>query len=105
MQRRRSVAVAAVLAGAVLAVTACSSTSDGGPEGSTPSVGGSTSSTPSVAASSAADDRVVWLCHPDRRPDPCRADTTATLIHPDGRHEVEEPADRPALADCFYAYP
>jgi hypothetical protein len=51
------------------------------------------------------DDR-WWLCRPDLPSDACRADLTATEIHPDGSRTVipYAPAADPKV-DCFYVYP
>jgi pimeloyl-ACP methyl ester carboxylesterase len=52
-----------------------------------------------------ADD-ALWLCRPDLPRDRCRADLSATEIHPDRSRTVVPfvPAAAPKV-DCFYVYP
>jgi len=50
---------------------------------------------------------VVWLCRPGLDDNPCRADTTTTVLHADGSATEESdahPTGRPPI-DCFYVYP
>jgi len=50
--------------------------------------------------------RIVWLCRPGMRDDPCTVNPNATSIGPSGM-PIPQPAvdaDHPAF-DCFYVYP
>ncbi|MCC5885528.1 MAG: DUF3089 domain-containing protein [Gammaproteobacteria bacterium] len=50
-------------------------------------------------------DPASWLCLPGRD-DACAVDLSTTVIHADGRSEVERfRADPDAPIDCFYVYP
>jgi hypothetical protein len=59
---------------------------------------------PSTA--SATKTPTVWLCRPGIPDNPCDADQTATVVHPDGTTSVQTaiPASAPSI-DCFYVYP
>ncbi len=52
------------------------------------------------------DDLAHWICHPEKEGDPCDGDLSATIVHADGRVEVEPfvRAEAPPV-DCFYVYP
>jgi hypothetical protein len=68
----------------------------------------SATSTPTPTATKPA--ATVWLCRPDRRPDPCASDLTATVVDTSGgRTTAPDPRTirhpRRPPADCFYAYP
>ena len=57
-----------------------------------------------VPATAEAD--TVWLCHPAKGSDPCRASLETTVQRADGSSRVVHPriAARPGY-DCFYVYP
>jgi hypothetical protein len=60
-----------------------------------------------AAAEGANDyaDPATWLCLPGRD-DACTVDLSTTVVHADGRAEVERHAiDAEAPIDCFYVYP
>ncbi len=62
-----------------------------------------------TAGTALAKSHNVWLCKPGKKPDPCQADRTATVVTYEGntRHEtVQMPAKthKPSI-DCFYVYP
>jgi hypothetical protein len=58
---------------------------------------------PGVAA---AAEQPVWLCKPDKRPDPCSVGLKTTQISPSGEKlGVTNPERRPPKVDCFYVYP
>ena len=48
----------------------------------------------------------VWLCRPGLPDNPCDADLTATVVHPNGTSNVLAaiPPKAPPI-DCFYVYP
>src|SRR4051812_28605043 len=85
----------------VLGATACtgSSTTTSDPSAASPSATTSTSS-------AAVAPRTVWLCRPDRMPNPCTASRASTSIRFDGSRQVHQPAASTRLPlDCFYVYP
>ena len=103
----RPAATAAALLVATL-LTACSGSSAPAPAQPTaPAASSASAPTASVAPSNAPPraGRTVWLCRPDRRPNPCRADQSATALLPDGTFHPEPPPRQHPRADCFYAYP
>jgi hypothetical protein len=54
----------------------------------------------------AAAEKTVWLCRPDRVPNPCTADLTASAVTATGvTHREPPPAKQPTDLDCFYVYP
>jgi hypothetical protein len=54
-----------------------------------------------------ADAKVLWLCKPGLRANPCEPSLTTTLFSPSGKRLRVERTRRPARpeADCFYVYP
>lgn len=62
--------------------------------------------TPAIVAP-AASARVVWLCLPGHRPDPCRAGLSTTVYDPAFKElRVVHPRQvRSPRIDCFYVYP
>ncbi len=60
-----------------------------------------------AAASQPAAAKVVWLCQPGHRPDPCTPGLSTTVYSPT-LHAIRvvhpRPIRRPAI-DCFYVYP
>jgi hypothetical protein len=55
----------------------------------------------------AAEAKVVWLCKPGQRANPCEPSLTTTIFSPTGKRLAVEHV-RPARrrrADCFYVYP
>jgi DUF3089 family protein len=54
-----------------------------------------------------ADAKVVWLCKPGKKADPCEPSLTTTLFSPTGKRLGVEHTRRAARrrADCFYVYP
>ena len=58
-----------------------------------------------VPASASA--KVLWLCKPGLRANPCEPSLTTTLFSPSGKRLGVERTRRPARpkADCFYVYP
>ena len=102
---------AALLAGLVLVVGACSDGDDGG-DGAEPEEAPDAAATVEEVVdpydghtSEVYDGTTNWLCHPDLPEDEC-SDLSATEIAPDGtttRADLE-PAEDPAV-DCFYVYP
>ena len=103
---RPAATVAALVAATLLA--AC--TGPSAPTPAEPTGTASPTATVSAPASvaptpSARAGRNVWLCRPDRRPNPCRFDQTATALLPDGEFHPEPPQRQHPLADCFYVYP
>lgn len=90
--------------GLLLALAGCTSASNEAP-GRTASRSGTPSASASSAVSPPANDRVVWLCRPNHRPDPCTSSTQAIEIVADGTQRVETPPGAHRRADCFYAYP
>jgi len=95
-----------VLAGAIAAVTACSSTSGDGTTAAPPAADATTASTLAPYRSEVYDVRENWLCRPDTTDDPCHGDLDTTVIAADGSTTVErhEAAADPPI-DCFYVYP
>ncbi|TVS19000.1 MAG: DUF3089 domain-containing protein [Gammaproteobacteria bacterium] len=58
------------------------------------------------AAANDYADPATWLCLPGRDDDACATDLSTTVIHADGRTELETfEADPDAPIDCFYVYP
>ena len=53
----------------------------------------------------AAEESVVWLCHPGMGEDPCRGDMTTTRRTSDGDERVVTPGRAHRQVDCFYVYP
>ena len=60
-----------------------------------------------LIAPAAADARVVWLCKPGKRANPCEPSLTTTTFSPTGKRLGVERVRRarPRRADCFYVYP
>jgi pimeloyl-ACP methyl ester carboxylesterase len=60
-----------------------------------------------VLAPAAADAKVVWLCKPGQRANPCEPQLTTTTYSPSGKRLGVEHVRRAARrrADCFYVYP
>ena len=58
-------------------------------------------------APAGADAKVVWLCKPGQKADPCEPSLTTTLFSPAGKRLGVERTRRAARrkADCFYVYP
>ena len=58
-------------------------------------------------APAGADAKVVWLCKPGKKADPCEPSLTTTLFSPTGKRLGVERTRRAARrrADCFYVYP
>jgi Protein of unknown function (DUF3089) len=59
------------------------------------------------AFSQAAGAKVIWLCKPGQRPDPCTPGLSTTVFSPQlkpGRVEHPAQVKKPAI-DCFYVYP
>jgi len=54
-----------------------------------------------------ANAKVLWLCKPGQRANPCEPSLTTTLFSPSGQRIGVERIRRPARpkADCFYVYP
>src|SRR5688572_22341103 len=60
-----------------------------------------------AAIAPTASAKTVWVCHPDKKSDPCDGSLTAQRVGGDGRLGLIERtrrARRPAV-DCFYVYP
>ena len=60
-----------------------------------------------LIAPAAADAKVVWLCKPGKRANPCEPSLTTTNFSPTGKRlgvERVRYAKR-RRADCFYIYP
>lgn len=58
-------------------------------------------------AAHGADAKVVWLCKPGKRPDPCTPGLSTTVYSPtlqELRVTHPKPVRRPKI-DCFYVYP
>ena len=55
----------------------------------------------------AADAKVVWLCKPGQRANPCEPSLTTTIFSPKGKRLGVERVQRAKRrrADCFYVYP
>jgi pimeloyl-ACP methyl ester carboxylesterase len=55
----------------------------------------------------AAQAKVVWLCKPGQRANPCEPSLTTTNLSPNGKRLGVERVQRakPRRADCFYVYP
>jgi hypothetical protein len=62
-----------------------------------------------LAGTASAKSSTVWLCKPGKKPDPCMADRTATVVTYTGaeRHETLQKPAKPGKTpvDCFYVYP
>jgi hypothetical protein len=58
-------------------------------------------------APASANAKVLWLCKPGQRANPCEPSLTTTLFSPSGQRIGVEHTRRPARpkADCFYVYP
>jgi hypothetical protein len=58
-------------------------------------------------APASADAKVVWLCKPGKKADPCEPSLTTTLFSPSGKRLGVQRTRRAAhrRADCFYVYP
>lgn len=59
----------------------------------------------SVAAAPAAAAKTVWLCRPDRKPNPCTPGLSTTHHTPSFTAVTHPRPVRPAPVDCFYVYP
>jgi hypothetical protein len=60
----------------------------------------------SVIAASQANARVVWLCKPGLKHNPCDPGLRTTVFSPSGEKlRVERPRQRRRKVDCFYVYP
>ena len=103
--------VGAVVVGVL--VTGCSgsggSTPSSAPSPTAPTTSTTTPTTPSPTAEP-DNGKVVWLCRPGHRPDPCDTSLRTTEVAADGRRTtVADPRTirhpKPPAADCFYAYP
>jgi hypothetical protein len=75
-----------------------------------PSATPAATSTPAAAAATATTaeptGRTVWLCRPDRTPNPCTVNTATTAVEADGTHTLlPQPKPPTPTADCFYVYP
>lgn len=60
-----------------------------------------------LLGAASASARTVWLCMPDKRPDPCAPGLSTTVYSPRLRPlrvEYPKPSRRPPI-DCFYVYP
>jgi Protein of unknown function (DUF3089) len=55
----------------------------------------------------AAKGRVVWLCRPGKRHNPCRGGSRTVLVSPSGeKRGIKNPhRAKPRKIDCFYVYP
>jgi hypothetical protein len=68
---------------------------------------GASLSLAATAAVPAASAKVVWLCRPGQRPDPCTPSLSTTIYSPTLtalRVTDPKPVAHPAI-DCFYVYP
>jgi Protein of unknown function (DUF3089) len=54
-----------------------------------------------------ADAKVLWLCKPGQKANPCEPSLTTTLFSPSGKRLAVQRVRRasPRKADCFYVYP
>jgi hypothetical protein len=108
MPGRPAAALAGVVAAALLATAACSGSSTPDQRRSSSpsrSATGSPSATASPTATAVRPGQTVWLCRPDRRPDPCLYGQAATAVLPDGSFRPEPVPPRRPRADCCYVYP
>lgn len=67
-----------------------------------------TTTTASSARAGPGGAPTVWLCRPDRAPDPCRSDLSTTSVAADGtftRQPSPPVTPKAAEVDCFYVYP
>jgi hypothetical protein len=61
---------------------------------------------PCLPGVAAAADQPVWLCKPDKQPDPCSVGLKTTQISPTGEElGVTNPERHKPTVDCFYVYP
>jgi Protein of unknown function (DUF3089) len=60
-----------------------------------------------LVLSASASARVVWLCRPGERPNPCAVGMSTTVMTPSLRTRAVEnrAAAKQAAVDCFYVYP
>jgi len=60
-----------------------------------------------VVAPAGASAKVVWLCKPGMRANPCEPSLTTTVFSPAGKRLAVQHVQRakPRRADCFYVYP
>jgi pimeloyl-ACP methyl ester carboxylesterase len=60
-----------------------------------------------LVAPAGAEAKVVWLCKPGQRANPCEPSLTTTVYSPAGKRVGVQRVRRPARrkADCFYVYP
>ena len=59
-----------------------------------------------LALGTAASARVVWLCRPGQRPNPCAVSLSTTVLSPTLRPlRVTHPPRAKPQVDCFYVYP
>lgn len=60
-----------------------------------------------LPAGAAAKGKVVWLCKPGKKPNPCQGGKSTTLVSPSGQivgHKDGNGSKRRKI-DCFYIYP
>ena len=55
-----------------------------------------------------ASAKTTWLCKPGKKPDPCTADRTTTVVTFKGitrEESIQKPVKGKPAVDCFYVYP